>query len=121
MKPDDFDPSDAYKRYAKIGHVPPNMMQTDDFFTDTGPSTRRQTIVAVAMILASALYLSGVFTAGLMLGNRTAWLLALATMGICYLTALVQLAAPNARTVALALTAWSILLGFIAGLVLLVW
>lgn len=73
----------------------------------------------VAVIITSALYLSGVFIAGLVTDHRLAWLLALATMGICYLSAMVQLAAPTWRMSALLIVGASVVCGIWAGLELL--
>lgn len=50
----------------------------------------------IAILINSALYLTGVFVAGLMLGNGWAWKLALLTAGLCYLSYMVQLIALHA-------------------------
>ena len=56
--------------------------------------------------------------AGLIYGNRMAVALALADLGVSYIAATVQMAAPSRRMVALVLLALSIVLGVSAGLYL---
>lgn len=51
----------------------------------------------IAILINSALYLTGVFVAGLMLGNGWAWKLALLTAGLCYLSYMAQLIAMQAK------------------------
>lgn len=72
-------------------------------------------MLMVSLILTSALYLSGVFIAGLITDHRDAWLLALACMGICYFTAFVQLVLPTWRLTAIGLVTTSIIVGAAAG------
>lgn len=76
----------------------------------------------IAILLNSALYLTGVFVAGLMTGNRLAWAMALATAALCYLSPLVQAIGLDKvwRTGPLVLVALSILFGGAAGIVLVI-
>ena len=43
-------------------------------------------LMAIGVLLNSALYIAGCFIAGLLLGNTLAWRLALATAGVTYLS-----------------------------------
>lgn len=67
----------------------------------------------VASIITSALYLAAVFTAGLTTDNRLAWSLAIATMGVCYLAATLQMMAIP-RSAAILLLCLSIVMGLAA-------
>jgi hypothetical protein len=79
---------------------------------------------AAGLMLNSALYLSGCFAAGLLLGNRFAWTLALAALGAAYLSYLAHLVTEHLplqhNLYAVTLTWLSIALGVLAGVVLLV-
>jgi hypothetical protein len=77
-------------------------------------------LLVVALLLNSALYLSGAFIAGIVLGNRIAWLCALTSAGLCYIGPMFQLAAPAQRTYALAIVVLSIVFGVAAGAALLI-
>ncbi len=76
----------------------------------------------VAAILNSALYLVGVFLAGVATGNKLAWSLALVTMGLCYFAPVLQIAWPRptgAQSILLAaVVLWSLTIGTAAGWVL---
>lgn len=76
-------------------------------------------LVLIAGIINSALYLTSVFIAGIVTNNPTAWRLAIATYGICYLAALVQVTVPTYRTTAIILVILSIAFGAAAGVSLL--
>jgi uncharacterized protein (DUF486 family) len=77
-------------------------------------------LLIIALLINSALYLTGAFIAGLMLGNRIAWLCALTSAGLCYIGPMFQLAAPAQRTYALVIVVLSIVFGVAAGVALLV-
>jgi hypothetical protein len=76
--------------------------------------------VLVSMIVNSALYLAGVFIAGLVTAHPGAWRLALVTAGLCYLSALLQATAPEARFTASTMAVLSVIIGGMAGAALLV-
>lgn len=71
----------------------------------------------IAGILTTALYLIGVFYAGMHTGNTLAWQLALATMGICAAAYGAMYAEWRFVPVVLVTASW--MLGAAAGLVLL--
>lgn len=81
--------------------------------------------VVVGAIVNSALYLVCAFAAGLTFGPRIAWQLALAAMGVTYLSYIAQMrplfieGSPMARTLASTLVCLSIVLGATAGIALL--
>jgi hypothetical protein len=72
----------------------------------------------VSLILNGALYLTGVFAIGLIVDNKPAWTFALATVGVCYLCAVMQTLLPAWRIAAAALFALSLITGLAAGLAL---
>lgn len=74
-----------------------------------------RSLILIAGIINSALYLIGVFVAGLLTNHPRAWALALITAGLCYLSALVQITFPSWRAIASALVLWSIICGVLAG------
>lgn len=78
----------------------------------------QQRLVLISGILNSALYLTAVFVAGLVTGNKLAWLLAIATMGVIYLAVLWQMVRPNDGIGASMLVAFSVVLGATAGMAL---
>jgi hypothetical protein len=67
----------------------------------------------------SALYIVGVFVAGMVWDHHVAVIGSVITAALCYLAALVQLSVPEARLSATILVALSIAAGFVAGLGLL--
>lgn len=97
---------------------------TDDF--DPSVARSRETYVTgrdwlyVAILLNASLYLVGVFVAGIVIGNHTAWALALVTVGVCYIAPMMQLALPEQRAANLVFVALSIALGIAAGVALLI-
>jgi hypothetical protein len=79
--------------------------------------TEFQRLMGLGVLLNSALYLSACFVAGLVLHNPVAWRLAIAAMGVTYLSYSLQLLGHwSSRYVTFA----SIALGLLAGLSLLV-
>lgn len=54
--------------------------------------TEDQRFLAIGIYVNSALFLSGVFVAGLVTGRETAWKLALVAAGLTYVSYLVQVA-----------------------------
>lgn len=78
----------------------------------------------VGALLNSALYLSAVFIAGMLTANGLAWKLAVAAMGVTYLSFLLQMSsdavAGQAGKLEAGVTLFSILLGIAAGVALLV-
>jgi hypothetical protein len=86
-------------------------------------------VMAIGVLLNSALYLSGCFIAGLATANAAAWVLALASCGVTYLSYICQLAgdAGSEDRLLATLGRWapvlvwtSICLGFLAGMALLI-
>lgn len=77
------------------------------------------TLFVVGLLINSALYCAGVFVAGIVTGNLVAAYLAIATVGVCYLSYLWQVTtAPPWRwhyPVARGLIGSSILSGLLAG------
>lgn len=59
--------------------------------------TADQRFLAIGIYINSALYLSGVFVAGLIVRNQLAWKLALVTAGLSYLSYTVQVLKPEPR------------------------
>ena len=80
-----------------------------------------KSFMAIGALLNSALYLSGCMIAGLVVGNGFAWRLALAAMGVTYVSYLAQFVAADtsASRIAIALVWFSIILGAVAGISLL--
>ncbi|HXI78302.1 MAG TPA: hypothetical protein VNH21_14260 [Steroidobacteraceae bacterium] len=76
-----------------------------------------KSFMAIGALLNSALYLSGCLIAGLVVGNGFAWRLALAAMGMTYVSYLAQfvLTAPEPSNLASGLVWFSIILGAVAG------
>lgn len=72
----------------------------------------------VAIILNSALYLVGVFIAGLVTNHPEAWRLALTALGVCYISPSVQIALPKAMVLNIGIVALSIVLAVCAGVAL---
>lgn len=101
MDAGDFDPSLA--------------RQADQVAADA--ETRR--FLTIALLINSALFLSAVFIAGLMLGNRIAWGAALLSCGTSYLAPMWQLIMPGERLAAMGLVVLSIIFGVIAAAALL--
>ena len=77
-----------------------------------------QRLLVIGIYINSALYLAGVFVAGIITNNPTAWKLSLATAGFCYLTYTAQVMGAQ-RAACLALFATSVVLGVFSGLSLL--
>lgn len=75
-------------------------------------------IMAAGVLLNSALYLNGVFVAGLLQGNEWAWKLALVTFGVTYLSYVAQFVR-DGSAVAVILVWLSIGIGITAGFALL--
>lgn len=73
----------------------------------------------IGVLLNSALYLAGVFVAGLVMGNPYAWKFSLCSAGITYLSYLAGLNAIP-RWIVMLLVCSSIAAGTVAGLALLV-
>ncbi len=100
---------------------------TDDFMSAAAQrassltSTEGSTLLGVASIVASTLYLAGCIAAGLVLHNQGALLFAIATAGLNYLAATVQMIWPSYRMTTITLVALSIALGACAGVSLLWW
>jgi hypothetical protein len=84
--------------------------------------TDLQKLLVVAALFNSALYLTGVFVAGLLMHSPVAWKLALASSGLCFLCYALQYVSGLyawAGTAAGTAAAASIVAGVIAGLALL--
>lgn len=84
--------------------------------------TDLQKFLFAAILLNSALYLSGVFAAGILLANPFAWKLALIAAGMCYVTYVAQYFSGVRHLYARVgeITTWlSIVAGVLAGLALL--
>jgi hypothetical protein len=82
--------------------------------------------LAAGALINSALYVAGVFIFAILNHNQVAAVLAIATVGLNFLAYTVQIAMspqspPGARIIALALVAWSIVTGILAGFALIVW
>lgn len=80
--------------------------------------TADQRFLAIGVYINSALYLAGVFTAGVLFAHPWAWKLALMAAGFAYLTYLAQLM-DAAAPVQGGLFGLSALAGFAAGVILL--
>lgn len=97
---------------------------TDDFEQSVARS--RETYVTgrdwlyIAILLNSALYLAGVFIAGIVTSHHVAWQMALITMGVCYISPMMQLALPEQRAANFIFILLSIALGIAAGVALLI-
>lgn len=76
--------------------------------------------IARGVQINSALYLVACFVAGLVQHNPFAWRLAIAAMGVTYLSYLFQLSAPNVSILNRGTVYASIVLGICAGLSLLI-
>jgi hypothetical protein len=99
-------------------------MQPDDFETSAARTAESYvppapTVLEIANIVASTLYIAGCIAAGLVLHNDGALIFGLATAGINYLATLAQMIAPSWRTTITALVALSIGTGACAGIALL--
>lgn len=77
----------------------------------------------VGALLNSAIYLACVFFAGIVVGDPLAWKLALAAMGVTYLSHILQLPAPSGRHLPMSImflaVIASVVLGIAAGVALL--
>lgn len=85
--------------------------------------TDLQKLLAAGILLNSALYLTGVVAAGLVTGNDAAWKMALAAMGLCYVSYTCQFQYGTHwlyQTVGKAAVACSIVAGVAAGIFLLI-
>lgn len=78
-----------------------------------------KSVMAAGVLINSALYLNGVFVAGLVEGNLWAWKLALAAFGVTYLSYLAQFIREGS-ILAVGAVWLSIALGAAAGLALLI-
>lgn len=76
----------------------------------------QQRLVLISGILNSALYLTAIFVAGIVTGDKLAWILAIVTMGVVYVAVLWQMMLPTDRLGAAIWLALSVVLGFAAGL-----
>ena len=76
-----------------------------------------QRLLVVGIYINSALYLIGVFVAGLVTDHPTAWRMALVTAGVCYFAYFAQVW--GKRHAATAATLVSVAAGIVAGLALL--
>src|ERR1700749_1013271 len=94
--------------------------QMDDADRDYQQAVANQTFLMVRGLIRSTLYLTAVFTAGLLTGHEHAWQMAIFTMGLCYIAPFVQITFPTQKALAMLLVAASIVAGVIAGLSLLV-
>jgi hypothetical protein len=82
--------------------------------------TEDQRLLVIGAYINSALYCAGVFVAGILLSHPLAWQLALATVGVTFLSYFAQLAAQYLQPwVLVAFVLITILLGIAAGVVLL--
>lgn len=97
---------------------------TDDFAASVARSSETYVTARnwlyIAILLNSALYLVGVFTAGIVTGNHVAWQVALITSAICYISPTMQLALPEHRAANFVLAVLSVALGVAAGVALLI-
>lgn len=85
--------------------------------------TDLQKLLVVAILLNAALYLTGVFVAGLVTNNALAWKLAIVSAGfatLCYVAQYHQFSASYYQKAMGTLTAGSIVVAVIAGIALLV-
>lgn len=78
-----------------------------------------QSMLMAGVLLNSALYLTGVYVAGLLTGNAVAWKCALIGAGLCYICYVLQLSGNMHRLPIVVATVASIAFGIIAGLALL--
>lgn len=81
--------------------------------------TETQRMLAVGLYINAALYLAGVYAAGMLEHVPHAWQLALVSAGVAYLSYSAQLAGVH-RVVCAGLVAISAAAGLVAGIVLLV-
>ncbi len=79
--------------------------------------TPDQRLLAVAIVINSALYNTGVFIASLLVQHGHAWLVALASVGVGSLSYAIQLGSGN-RWIALLVSSGSWVLGIAAGLMI---
>lgn len=77
-------------------------------------------LLIVAIIVNSALYIAMVFTAGLVTHNAVAYMIAIMTAGVCYLSYSAQVIWPKQNFVSLVTVLASIVLGVLAGVSLLI-
>jgi hypothetical protein len=77
--------------------------------------------ITVALLINSALYITGCFVAGIVTNNPAAWKLALFTAALCYLAPMAQtFPGKAAETTAYGLIVMSVLAGAAAGWFLLI-
>lgn len=76
-------------------------------------------LLVIAALLNSALFLAGIFVAGLVLHNPLAWKLALVSAGLCFLCYVTQYL--GHENVAATLASTSIVAGAVGGVALLIW
>ena len=80
-------------------------------------------LILISGMINSALYLTGVFVAGIVTNNPGAWKMALLAAALCYLSALVQVTMPQDegwRIVAMSNVVTTIIVGAAAGIALLI-
>lgn len=110
-QPDDpgIDWNKAQERLVSLSRTP------DDLFAQAISPAR---FLYIAIILNSALYLVGVFIAGLVTNHPEAWRLALTALGVCYISPSVQIAFPKAMALNIGIVSLSIVLAVCAGVAL---
>ena len=100
--------------------APDNAKFMPDWPTDDPPVSPDRGFLVVHGFINSALYIVGVFVAGLVWDHHAAVIGSLVTAALCYLAALVQLSVPTDRQTATLLVGLSIFAGALSGLGLLV-
>jgi hypothetical protein len=109
----DWDETDGLKR------EPSTVLPGHKTYPGGGPYfATRSILLAVATLVASSLYMAGVFVAAIAWGNHVAAIGAVITAGLCYLSYMAQMWATD---IAKPMVTVSVVAGVIAGLSLLVW